>query len=108
MSSHSICRSISYFWHSQTRLKHSSTQVKRLFKKNPARSRVEARMGIVRQPKPLPPRKFNQMFEVKFLPNGWSLPPPTDEVPVYPFGVTRTQNKPGNSIGFLPVYSKFR
>lgn len=90
------------------RFKHSSTQVNRLFKKNPARSRVESRMGIEHKMMPLEPRQFPSLFDVKFLPNGWSAPPPKEDVPLYPFSITRTQNKPNDGTGFLPVYSKFR
>lgn len=90
------------------RLKHSSTQVNRLFKKNPARSRVESRMGIVRSMKPLEPRQFPSIFDAKFLPNGWSAPPPVEHVPDYPFRVARTKNKPNDSVGYLPVYAKRR
>jgi len=92
----------------QVRLKHSSTQVNRLFKKNPARIRVESRLGIDRTPKPLEPRQFPAIFDVQFLRNGWSAPPPEDQVPEYPFRVTRTNNKPNDGTGFLPVYAKFR
>jgi hypothetical protein len=92
----------------QRRLKHSSTQVNRLFKKNPARFRVEKRMGVERIPKPLDPPSFPPVFDVKFLPNGWSALPPADQVPQYPFQVKRTRNKPNDGAGFLPVYSKFR
>jgi hypothetical protein len=89
------------------RWKHSNTQVKRLFK-NPARKRVEARMGIDHSPAPLEPTKYAPVFQPNFLPNGWSAPAPSDLVPEYPFAVTRTKNKPKDAIGFLPVYSKFR
>jgi hypothetical protein len=92
----------------QARWKHSSTQIDRLFKKNPARARVEARMGIERTPKPLQPRQFPSIFDVKFLPNGWSAMPAVSEVPEYPFRISRTNNKPNDGIGFLPVYAKFR
>lgn len=65
-------------------------------------------MGVEREPKPLDPPKFPEIFDVKYLPNGWSAPPPSDQVPEYPFRVDRTKNKPNEGIGFLPVYSKFR
>jgi hypothetical protein len=91
------------------RYKHSSRQIKRLFKNNPARVRVEARMGIVREPEPLEPAKYEAIMEAKMLPNGWSALPGSDiEVPEYPFRVTRTKNKPNDAVGFLPVYSEYR
>jgi len=49
----------------------------------------------------------------KILSNGWN-PPFVNvygnnvKIPDYPFKVTRTKNKPNNSVGFLPVYSEFR
>jgi hypothetical protein len=94
---------------SQHRAKHSSTQVKRLFKNNPARARVEARKGIDRTPAPLDPPTFPPIVDdVKILYNGWSVPVEGVEIPEYPFNVRRTRNKPNDAIGFLPVYSKFR
>jgi hypothetical protein len=93
----------------QQRFKHSSTQIKRLFKRNPARLRVQARLGGIREPEPLPEPKYQAILEPKALPNGWSAPPGPDVmVPVYPFQVTRTRNKPNDAVGFLPVYSEFR
>jgi hypothetical protein len=92
----------------QARWKHSSTQVDRLFKKNPVRARVEARMGLDRTQKPLQPRQFPSIFDVKFLPNGWSATPAASDVPEYPFRISRTSNKPNDGTGFLPVYAKFR
>jgi hypothetical protein len=93
----------------QQRWKHSATQVKRLFKRNPARIRVEARMGVNREPAPLDPPKYEAILEPKFLTNGWSAPPAADvQVPEYPFKVARTKNKPNEAVGFLPVYSEFR
>lgn len=98
----------------QSRSKHSKTQIKRLFKKNPARKRVEDRRnGIAPGEKPPDPKllvpAFPPVFEPEMLPNGWSAPPPeTVDVPKYPFKVTRTANKPGNAVGFLPVYSDYR
>lgn len=93
----------------QQRWKHSSTQIKRLFKRNPARIRVEARMGVNREPEPLDPPKYEAILEPRFLTNGWSAPPAADvQVPEYPFKVARTKNKPNEAVGFLPVYSEFR
>mmetsp|Transcript_15769 Transcript_15769/g.23212 ORF Transcript_15769/g.23212 Transcript_15769/m.23212 type:complete len:183 (+) Transcript_15769:164-712(+) len=102
--------SLHLFHGHQNRLKHSNTQVKRLLKNHPAKERREARLGIFpREPKPLPPRQFPAIFDAKFLPNGWSAPPSEDiEIPNYPFNITRTKHKPGNAVGFLPVYPKFR
>lgn len=99
----------------QVRWKHSATQIKRLFKKNPARVRIEkAKLGLDprRRPAPSQPplgRTYPPLFEPKLLVNGWSAPPPSDFVrPSYPFGIARTGNKPNNAAGFLPVYSDFR
>lgn len=93
----------------QLRSKHSSTQIKRIFSQHPARARVEERMGVDRTPVPLDPPKFAAVFEADLYPNGWSAPPgPNVELPEYPFKVPRTKNKPNDSVGFLPVYSKFR
>ena len=123
------------------RSKHSSTQIKRLFKKNPAKRRVALKKnmgngttsgggstvevdgnrsssaggggggggGVIPEP------KFAPVIESpKFLPNGW-CPLPTDAASAggsltskYPFRVSRTGNKPQNSVGFLPVYSEYR
>lgn len=117
------------------RYKHSSRQIKRLFKNNPARLRVEARMGIVRndnQKKQAPllnseeegenqsssslssERKYPPILKPHFLPNGWCPLPNSDgdgnaiSIPSYPFTVSRTKNKPNDAVGFLPVYSEFR
>jgi hypothetical protein len=91
------------------RTKHSSTQVKRLFNRHPARIRVEERMGIDRTPVLPPPPKFAPIFEPDVFPNGWSAPPAPDvTLPDYPFQVLRTRNKPNDSVGFLPVYTKYR
>jgi len=49
----------------------------------------------------------------RILSNGWN-PPLVNvygnnlKIPDYPFKVTRTKNKPNDSVGFLPVYSEFR
>uniref|UniRef100_A0A7S1DCN1 Large ribosomal subunit protein mL49 n=1 Tax=Cyclophora tenuis TaxID=216820 RepID=A0A7S1DCN1_CYCTE len=96
----------------QLRWKHSSRQVKRLFKKNPARARVEARLGVDRSnvdDDGIGGRKYPQLVTPQTLPNGWSPPPPSDlEIPSYPFQVTRTRKEGKNIVGFLPVYSDFR
>jgi hypothetical protein len=89
---------------------HSATQVKRLFKKNATRRRIEQRMEIDRTPPPLDPPKYLPVYtDFTLLPNGWSAPPSEDFVrPQYPFSIRRTKNKPNDAIGFLPVYSKRR
>jgi hypothetical protein len=93
----------------QTRWVHSARQVKRIFYKNPTLDRMHERMGIEPAPPfPLPQRQFPSLFEVNLLPNGWSAPPIGKEIPEYPFRIARTNDKPNNGIGFLPVYSKFR
>mmetsp|Transcript_32847 Transcript_32847/g.49557 ORF Transcript_32847/g.49557 Transcript_32847/m.49557 type:complete len:182 (-) Transcript_32847:3261-3806(-) len=99
----------SVFYGCNIRLKHSKRQVKNKLQ-GPAKERREARLGIFpKEPKPLPPRQFPAIFKAKFLPNGWSAPPSDKiEIPKYPFSITRTRHKPGNAVGFLPVYSKFR
>lgn len=88
---------------------HSKTQIKRLFK-NPAKRRIDSRMGIEQSFREPDQRSFEPVFkEVNILTNGWSAPPSPDfELPQYPFSVSRTKNKPFDAIGFLPVYSKFR
>ena len=94
----------------QRRWKHSSRQINRLFRKNPARLRIESRMGVTREPaEPLKDPTYPAIFEPQLLPNGWSAPPSENvSIPEYPFRVARTKNKPNNAIGFLPVYSEFR
>ena len=89
----------------QCRTKHSERQVRRLFKDNPARLRVEARRGVDRTPPPLDPPTFPPVVDnVKILESGWSAPPSEDvEIPEYPFRIRRTQNKPNEAVGFLPV-----
>lgn len=92
-----------------TRSKHSSTQIKRLFRKHPARQRVEERLGINRLGDPPPSITFEAVCQPEILSNGWSAPPSADlPLPAYPFSVTRTKNKPKDAVGFLPVYSKMR
>ena len=144
------------------RQKHSQTQIKRLFKRNPARLRVEKRMWNIdrKQPKVLLPTDPSQLTTrtiptvdststtntateqqlsedvttamplngshdaesvpppsllyppvytiPTILPNGWF--PPMDPAlrPNYPFSVRRTMNKPKDSVGFLPIYTKYR
>lgn len=120
------------------RFKHSSTQIKRLFRKHPARLRIEGRQGIDRTNPavvPLQPLLFPPIFTPVFLSNGWSAPPTSVSLqqqsefsaletttttttvntshnegilPNYPFRVQRTRNKPNDAIGFLPVYTKHR
>lgn len=91
------------------RWKHSALQVKRLFKRNPARARVEARMGIDRTPILPPPPQFTPVWKPTILRNGWSAPPdPSIVIPTYPFQIKRTKNKPCDAIGFLPIYTKLR
>jgi hypothetical protein len=91
------------------RNKHSSTQIKRLFKRNPARRRVESRLGINIEPEAPPPVTYPPILEPKILSNGWSAPPGVEvQIPEYPFTVSRTKNKPNDSVGFLPVYSEYR
>lgn len=95
----------------QYREKHSSTQIKRLFKQNPARLRVHGRLGVLpTDVKPPPEPTFTPVVEkVEIFPNGWTPPPPANlTLPNYPFAVQRTKNKPYDAVGFLPVYSKMR
>jgi hypothetical protein len=100
------------FFQQQTgilRNKHSSTQVKRLFKRNPARRRVEARLGTTPKPEAPPAVTFQPILEPNILANGWCEPPGDGiKIPEYPFKVSRTKNKPNEAIGFLPVYSEYR
>lgn len=107
----------------QTRSKHSKTQVKRLFNRNPAVYRMRMKQQEQfqtlnpkkeEQHQPLEPR-FPQVFRPVFISNGWSKPPSRDpankdfiDISVYPFQVARTANKPSNTAGFLPVYTDFR
>jgi hypothetical protein len=99
-----------------TRYKHSSRQIKRLFKNNPVRRRIDQknRDGAVENDINIPPAQFAPVLLdnlPKILPNGWN-PPPSEDIqktlPIYPFQVSRTKNKPNNAVGFLPVYSEFR
>lgn len=92
------------------RCKHSATQVKRLFKKNPARLRLLKKKGNLSSPAPkIPDRAYPPIFKPTFLGDGWSAPPPPEvQVPEYPFRVTRTGNKPFGAVGYLPVYRDIR
>ena len=97
----------------QKRSKHSKRQLKRLFQNHPANKRVSARNSTLPKLSPPEERTYPQVFDdVKFLPNGWSAPPPTEEAEKLtkdlPFGVERTGGKPNGSVGFLPVYSDVR
>lgn len=90
------------------RHKHSSTQTKRLFNKHPARLRLNKKLGVDGTADSFPTPQFPaNVHTPRFLPNGWSAPPST-AVPSYPFSVSRTQNKPQDAVGFLPVYTKHR
>jgi hypothetical protein len=104
------------------RSKHSQTQIKRLFKKNPARRRIlqkgllvnnnntsEGEAAAAGQNQNIIPQSQLQpvILEPNILSNGWN-PQANVEIPHYPFQVTRTNNKPNDSVGFLPVYSEFR
>jgi hypothetical protein len=57
-----------------------------------------------------PAPSFPKVFDPELLSNGWSAPP-EDQMSVvrrYPFQIRRTQNKPNDAAGFLPVYTYFR
>ncbi|KAK1737100.1 hypothetical protein QTG54_011967 [Skeletonema marinoi] len=61
------------------RSKHSATQVKRLFKNNPAR--LQTRGGAPTADKSsssTPERVYPEIFQPTFLSNGWSAPPPPE------------------------------
>ena len=94
------------------RWKHSATQTKRLFNQHPARLRLLKKQNPndVEQVTATQELQYSPTVHVpRFLPNGWSAPPSPDTVlPTYPFRVARTQNKPQDAIGFLPVYTKHR
>jgi hypothetical protein len=108
----------------QCREKHSKTQIRRRFNKNPAvyRMRLKQREDLqrlnpskVEKEQGPPELKFPQVFEPIFISNGWSKPPSRDpdnkdfiNLSIYPFQVARTGNKPMNAAGFLPVYTDFR
>ncbi|KAL3809495.1 hypothetical protein ACHAXA_009731 [Cyclostephanos tholiformis] len=101
-----------YLSNATSRSKHSATQVKRLFKNNPARLRLLKKEGrSPNEPRNIPEHPtFPPVFKPTFLGNGWSAPPnPSEvEIPEYPFRVTRTGNKPFGAVGFLPVYRDVR
>eukprot|EP00574_Skeletonema_japonicum_P004613 CAMPEP_0201722528 /NCGR_PEP_ID=MMETSP0593-20130828/6887_1 /ASSEMBLY_ACC=CAM_ASM_000672 /TAXON_ID=267983 /ORGANISM="Skeletonema japonicum, Strain CCMP2506" /LENGTH=228 /DNA_ID=CAMNT_0048213505 /DNA_START=63 /DNA_END=749 /DNA_ORIENTATION=- len=97
------------------RSKHSATQVKRLFKNNPARLRILKKQQegggapTANTSSSIPERVYPQIFQPTFLSNGWSAPPPPEvQIPNYPFLITRTAGKPNNAVGFLPVYRDVR
>jgi len=93
----------------QIRLKHSQTQVKRIFKKNPAFLRIAERNNSLPNEDPPEDKRHEAQFDVKFLANGWCAPPSKEETrKAYPFTISRTGGKPNKAIGFLPVYSDFR
>eukprot|EP00956_Cyclotella_meneghiniana_P043088 scaffold252519_cov93-Cyclotella_meneghiniana.AAC.2 len=97
----------------QARPKHSATQVKRLFKNNPARLRLLKKKATAGEtPGPsvqIPQRAYPPVYKPRFLQNGWSAPPgPEVTIPTYPFHVKRTGNKPFGAPGFLPVYHDIR
>ncbi|KAG7356124.1 mitochondrial large subunit ribosomal protein Img2 [Nitzschia inconspicua] len=104
------------------RNKHSSRQIKRLFKNNPARRRIQIKnsrnnnnnnqeIDYDLNRNNIPKPQFAPILDPPppSLPNGWN-PPPSDDIqlPEYPFRVSRTKNKPNDAVGFLPVYSEFR
>ena len=88
---------------SAVRFKHSSTQIKRLFKRHPAALRHRK----VKELEPLPEPQFEAIGRPEILPNGWSAPLSGQRLD-YPFSVSRTKNKPKDAIGFLPIYTKHR
>uniref|UniRef100_A0A7S4EFV0 Uncharacterized protein n=1 Tax=Pseudo-nitzschia australis TaxID=44445 RepID=A0A7S4EFV0_9STRA len=100
-----------------TRSKHSSTQIKRLFKQNPAKRRIalkEKKVNGDGDEGIIPESTLSPIIlEPIILKNGWNPPLGGEdakqlELPDYPFRVARTRNKPNNAVGFLPVYSEHR
>mmetsp|Transcript_1435 Transcript_1435/g.3238 ORF Transcript_1435/g.3238 Transcript_1435/m.3238 type:complete len:245 (+) Transcript_1435:48-782(+) len=96
-----------------TRSKHSSRQIKRLFKKNPARRRIALKNNDENYTDEgnVPEATIEPIVaEPKIFSNGWNPPLGDDgaELRKYPFAVARTKNKPNNAVGFLPVYSEYR
>lgn len=117
--------------HIQTRSKHSKTQLKRLFQRNPARLRVSQRNEALKRYSDSDKPIYRPIFQPVFLPNGWSAPPTPEDIAlpnVYenkpnesdinttvlkrrdeiPFAVNRTGGKSNGAAGFLPVYSSLR
>uniref|UniRef100_A0A7S3PVA7 Large ribosomal subunit protein mL49 n=1 Tax=Chaetoceros debilis TaxID=122233 RepID=A0A7S3PVA7_9STRA len=95
-----------------SRGKHSKTQIKRIFKNNPAYIRVASRNNSLPKYSAPPAITYNAVFTPNILPNGWCAPPTDDGIIAQrneiPFGVRRTGNKPNGAVGFLPVYSSVR
>jgi len=71
-----------------------------------ARIRIEKRTSPPLTPEAVSAPQYPAVHDADLLSNGWSMPASTR--PDYPFQVERTQNKPRDAIGFLPVYSKIR
>jgi hypothetical protein len=96
----------------QLRWKHSQTQVKRIFKQNPAYIRISERNNSLPNISTPEQIRHEPKFEATFLRNGWCALPPREEAAkareAYPFHVSRTGGKPNKAAGFLPVYSDFR
>lgn len=99
------------------RSKHSSTQIKRLFKQNPAKRRIAQKKALENSDENytggvIPESTVEPLIkDTKILSNGWNVPVNTgdgEKAKEYPFRVARTNNKPNNAVGFLPVYSEFR
>mmetsp|Transcript_11877 Transcript_11877/g.24521 ORF Transcript_11877/g.24521 Transcript_11877/m.24521 type:complete len:224 (+) Transcript_11877:46-717(+) len=93
------------------RPKHSSTQIKRLFKQNPAKRRIALKQQQAVDEGVIPESTMQPLgLDPKFLSNGWNAPVEGESVTTegYPFQVARTKNKPNNALGFLPVYSEHR
>ena len=101
-----------------TRSKHSSTQIKRLFKQNPAKRRIALKQPTNASDEGVIPESTIQplVADPKFLTNGWNalIGGSAEQTATaaaaegYPFQVARTKNKPNNALGFLPVYSEHR
>jgi hypothetical protein len=95
-----------------TRSKHSSTQIKRLFKQNPARRRIARKDAAqnnngIEEIGMIPESTIQPLIsDPKILSNGWNAP--IGGSSEHPFQVVRTKNKPNNALGFLPVYSEYR
>mmetsp|Transcript_3934 Transcript_3934/g.10311 ORF Transcript_3934/g.10311 Transcript_3934/m.10311 type:complete len:259 (+) Transcript_3934:106-882(+) len=98
-----------------TRSKHSSTQIKRFFKKNPAKRRIAAREekdseDISSEDSGIIPKSTIKpsVIDAKILNNGWNVPVDDGQSQELPFRIARTKNKPNNAVGFLPVYAEYR